>query len=102
MLSLISANPGASQRQIAETVMISQPNMAALMERLQVRGMLRREADPADRRLSLLYLTAEGERLHEKAAAQVEILEQEASRMLSAEDKQQLLRLLHKMIDCAG
>ncbi|KAF1049257.1 MAG: Transcriptional regulator HosA [Delftia tsuruhatensis] len=102
VLSLISANPGASQRQIAETVMISQPNMAALMERLQVRGLLRREADPADRRLSLLYLTAEGERLHEKAAAQVEILEQEASRMLSAEDKQQLLRLLHKMVDCAG
>src|SRR5260221_5446833 len=29
-----------------------------------------------------LYLTAEGERLHEEAAAQVEILEQEASRML--------------------
>ena len=46
VLSLISANPGASQRQIAETVMISQPNMAALMERLQVRGLLRREHGP--------------------------------------------------------
>ena len=32
-LSLIAANPGASQRQIADAVMISPPNMAALMDR---------------------------------------------------------------------
>ncbi|MFD2320439.1 MULTISPECIES: MarR family winged helix-turn-helix transcriptional regulator [Delftia] len=101
-LSLVAANPGASQRQIAEAVMISQPNMAALMDRLQTRGLLRREADPADKRLSLLYLTAEGDRLHQEAAVRVEILEQKASSMLSPEEKQQLLGLLHKMIDCAA
>jgi len=37
--------------------------------------------------------------LHESAAAQVQALEQQASAMLSAEEKQQLLKLLHKVID---
>ena len=98
-LSLIAANPGASQRQIADAVMISPPNMAALMDRMQSRGLLRRESDPADKRLSLLHLTPEGEQLHEEAAAQVQMLEQQASCMLSSEEEQQLLQLLRKMID---
>lgn len=98
-LSLIAANPGASQRQVADAVMISPPNMAALMERMHARGLLRRESDPADKRLSLLYLTAEGESLHARAAAQVELLEEQASSMLSSAEKQQLLALLRKMIE---
>ena len=66
---------------------------------MQSRGLLRRESDPADKRLSLLHLTPEGEQLHEEAAAQVQMLEQQASCMLSSEEKQQLLQLLRKMID---
>ena len=99
VLSLLAANPGASQRQVADAVMISPPNMAALMERMHARGLLRRESDPADKRLSLLYLTAEGESLHARAAAQVELLEEQASSMLSSAEKQQLLALLRKMIE---
>ena len=100
-LSLVAANPGASQRQVADAVMISPPNMAALMDKLQSRGLLRRESHASDKRLSLLYLTQGGEQLHAEAAAQVQKLELQASQMLSEPEKKQLLLLLRKMIEHA-
>ena len=99
VLSLLAANPGASQRQVADAVMISPPNMAALMERLQGRGLLRRESAEEDKRLALLFLTEQGAQLHARASDQVQQLEAQASSMLSAEEKQQLLTLLRKMIE---
>jgi DNA-binding MarR family transcriptional regulator len=97
-LSLVFENPGASQRQVADAVMISPPNMASLMERLEERGLLRRQQDPQDKRLYLLHLTDAGAQLHSQASSVVQNLEERASSMLTPDEKERLLELLAKVI----
>ncbi|MGN1056034.1 MAG: MarR family winged helix-turn-helix transcriptional regulator [Comamonas sp.] len=97
-LSLIADNPGASQKQIAEAIMISASNMTALMDKLLARELIRRESDAADKRLALLYLTDQGQALWTQACAEVQQLERQAWNMLTAQETQQLLQLLHKII----
>lgn len=98
VLSLLRANAPVSQRQLSDAVMISPPNMAALIDRLQERGLVRRDPHPDDRRLHALLLTPQGERLCADAEATVEALENRATAMLSPEEKRQLLSLLAKVL----
>src|SRR5262245_48932021 len=50
-------------REVAAEMACDSSNLTGITDRLEERGLVRREPDPQDRRVKLLVLTDEGERL---------------------------------------
>ena len=48
---------GLNQSELADILEIEKPTLGRLIDRLEDKGWLRREADPADRRSKRVYLT---------------------------------------------
>ncbi|MCQ9157070.1 MarR family winged helix-turn-helix transcriptional regulator [Acidomonas methanolica] len=57
LLSLLQNGEKRSQKELAALVKVEQPTMAQLLSRMGRDGLIRREADPDDRRSSLISLT---------------------------------------------
>ena len=57
MIAVVSRNPGATQRTIAEGLEVREITAGRLIDRLCEEGYLRREAHPGDRRAYQVYLT---------------------------------------------
>ncbi|MFK4065979.1 MarR family winged helix-turn-helix transcriptional regulator [Streptomyces sp. NPDC029674] len=60
-LSVLRRGP-AAMRVLAQTLSCDASNMTGLIDRLEKRGLVRREPSPTDRRVKNVLLTAEGER----------------------------------------
>lgn len=56
-------HPGMSQHDLARRLLVGRSNITMLLPQLEAQGALRREADPKDRRVMRIFLTAEGEAL---------------------------------------
>src|SRR5260370_38997316 len=56
-LTMLAAEPGLDQHQLAGRLAIDKMSMSNLADRLEARGLIARKLDPADRRLRTLYLT---------------------------------------------
>jgi DNA-binding MarR family transcriptional regulator len=76
VLTLIAANPGVSQIDLAAVLGADRATMMAVVDRLQNRGYLKRVPSRIDRRRQELYLTDEGEAM--RAEAEVLIWAHEA------------------------
>jgi DNA-binding MarR family transcriptional regulator len=61
-LAFINRNPGCALNELAEHVGLEAPSASKLVEHLVQRGLVKREADPADRRRVRLQLLARGQR----------------------------------------
>ena len=59
-LMLIGANPGITQREIADSLFFDAPNLASILGKLEKGGLVQRVRDPVDRRRAHLTLTAAG------------------------------------------
>lgn len=62
VLVVIEANPGLSQADLAERLGIERARLVRLLDRLEQRGLTRRQPSPSDRRSHALHLTREGQR----------------------------------------
>jgi MarR family transcriptional regulator, organic hydroperoxide resistance regulator len=62
-MSVIARRPGCRVYDIASELRITTGGTSKLVDRIEASGYCRRLANPADRRSSLLELTAEGERI---------------------------------------
>lgn len=51
---------GISQKELSEKSFKDQPTTARILDKLEQRGLIRRQADAEDRRVTLIYLTSEG------------------------------------------
>lgn len=56
-------HPGMSQHDLARRLLVGRSNITMLLPQLEAQGALRREADPKDRRVMRIFLTARGEAL---------------------------------------
>jgi len=95
ILSLVDANPGINQKRLGQTIRVSPPNLATLLDRMQADGLLERQRNPLDKRSHILVLTEAGRDLHakaEKAASRAE-----TAPGLSDDEQRELLRLLQKI-----
>lgn len=102
LLRALGAAQGDSQQAIAERLMIPPSRMVAHVDELEQRGLVRRRANPADRRSWSLHLTAKGRRLLERALQLAMALERELCADLSAAERAQLLELLGRVGARAG
>jgi DNA-binding MarR family transcriptional regulator len=56
---------GLSQRELAELLFKDKPTITRMLDKLDDRGLTRRQPDPRDRRIYRVYLTADGKALEE-------------------------------------
>ena len=62
-LQTVSSTPGIDQRTLARTIGFDTSTIAGVVDRLEARGLLQRNASPDDRRVRLLSLTPQGQAL---------------------------------------
>ena len=88
---------GQSQRELADKDLNDHPNITRLIDALVRQGYVRREADPRDRRRSLIYLTAEGETLMESLKPKIIETRRQVFAGVSAEEIEVLEQILQKI-----
>lgn len=88
---------------MAKHLQVSAPTATRAVDALVQKGLLCKERDPQDRRLVWLRLSDEGIRLLSlERAEHVKFLAQEADAKLSADEQDQLIALLNKLIPPAS
>jgi DNA-binding MarR family transcriptional regulator len=97
VLLILRATPGSRQQDIGEALGIQRPNLAAMIDGLEKRGLIRREINPADRRSHALSLTDEGLALLAEADAAHGRHEQRLSERIGEADTDALLPVLRRI-----
>ena len=96
VLSLLAQRGEMPQRELREALGVQAGSFSELAARLEERGFLTREQDPADRRRILLRLTDAG---RERAARDAQARDQELFCALNQEEQAELRALLQKIAD---
>lgn len=92
VLSAVADGQGHPMSEIAEHALMPAPTLTKLVDRMVAGNLVYRRPDPVDRRRVLLYLTARGRILHQRAAHRVH---SDQTRLLDAiGDRGELARLL--------
>ena len=87
---------------IAERMIEQAPGITRLLDRLEAKGLVRRERCPTDRRQVLCWLAPAGAALLAGLDATVEEADAAVVAGLGAEERRTLLRLLEKVRDVVG
>lgn len=77
----------------------AQSTVAGLVSRLEKKGLVEALSDPSDKRIKLVRLTKEGQRLHAVSRQMVVESEERLTALLSEEEQATLLSCLKKMWD---
>ncbi|WP_455569359.1 MarR family winged helix-turn-helix transcriptional regulator [Streptomyces venezuelae] len=94
-LTVLRRGP-AAMRALAETMTCDASNMTGIIDRLEKRGLVRREASASDRRVKNVVLTDEGERVTDAIRAKMHATHEGLDR-LSAQDRASLYTLLERV-----
>ncbi len=97
LLALVAENPGGTLARLAKALAVTAPNITAWVDRLEARGLLRRERSESDRRAQMLHATQKGKQLANTALTKLLKAEKEALKSLSSIEQTALLELLHKV-----
>lgn len=98
ILNALMDAPGTDQVSLAARVAFDAATFGSVIGRLENKGWVRREASPHDRRRKLLWLTLEGEKAVLTMAPQVAQVQALILQPLQAQEQQQLLGLLAKLV----
>ncbi|MFI0827958.1 MarR family winged helix-turn-helix transcriptional regulator [Streptomyces roseolus] len=94
-LTVLRRGP-AAMRTLAETMTCDASNITGIVDRLEKRGLVRREAGTSDRRVKNVVLTAEGERVADAIRAGMRTTQEGIDR-LDDQDRDRLRSLLERV-----
>jgi DNA-binding MarR family transcriptional regulator len=97
VLEVLHRNPGLRQAQAGEALGIKAANLVPLLNDLQARGFVRRDAVAGDRRSYALHLTVEGAAQLKRLQALVATHERRFAARLGPGGREQLLALLQRL-----
>jgi DNA-binding MarR family transcriptional regulator len=97
LLMLIVANGPLAPKRLAQALALSAPNLSMLLDRLQARGLLRRERSQVDRRSQNVLLTEAGECIARGSGVAAGPMEQALFERLSRAEHAMLIELLRKV-----
>ena len=98
MLNALMDEPGEDQITLASKVAFDAATSGAVIGRLESKGLLRRDADPQDKRRKLLSLTPAGEQMVVAMKTAVAQVQTKIMAPLAEGEAQELNRLLTKLI----
>lgn len=97
LLSLVDANPGISQIDLAQVYGLDKSTLSLAVTRLHKRGLVRRTRSADDGRYYGLWLTQSGSRLLADARAHVEAQEEAMDRVLRPGERARMLDMLKRI-----
>ena len=95
IMACLSDGDAMSLSQLSELTVIQLPTLTRVVRRLEQRGLLRRQADPADRRVALIGLTARG---RTQVAPLLDLARERQKRLLEGMDAAGLKSALQHLI----
>jgi DNA-binding MarR family transcriptional regulator len=98
ILNALLEDPGEDQVTLARKVAFDAATFGSVIGRLEARGWVRREADAADRRRKLLWVTPAGVEAAQKMKRAVGRVQQRILEPLAAGEREQLVRLLDRLV----
>lgn len=90
--------PGLRLKELAERLRIAPRSATEVVDQLAAKGLVERAAHPADRRATLLSLTAEGAQLRKQVLADRKREADEFFSVLEPQDRVDLARILGELI----
>ena len=97
ILDLLVENNGMSQQQLAGSLYIRPQSISEAIGILESRGYIRKEASPADRRVTLIHITDEGRAYAAVLAEERRQHAQQFFSVLTEEEKNSLMEILSKL-----
>lgn len=97
LLLLVLANGGVSPKRLGQALALTAPNLTLLLDRLEDRGLIRRERSETDRRSHNIVLTDAGRTLAQASADAADAMERELDDRLSRAERLMLIELLRKV-----
>lgn len=96
---LVIAGPGnVSQQEMAELCGLDPSSLVPVLDGMERRGLLQRQRNPKDRRVQWVQRTREGDRLFARALPRAQRAEARQLAELSADDQQQLIAAMRKLL----
>ncbi len=102
ILNALQERPGEDQITLAGRVALDAATLGSVINRLQARGLVRRESDPGDRRRKLLWLTPPGQALARQLMGPARRVQERLMAPLSPEDQARLVQLLERIVYTEG
>lgn len=102
ILSLIRENPGGSPAQLSKALGVTRPNITIWVDKLEQRGLIKRQKSVSDGRAQHLHTTDKGVALSLKATKLLLDGEREAFDTLTSVEQLMLTELLHKLARARG
>ena len=105
VVRVLGLSPGMSAGEMADVLHLHPSTLTGVLRRLVSSGLVRRQADPADARRSVLALTARGQRLNVPTAGTVEASVRGALQRISADNRgvaAEVLSLVAARLSAAG
>jgi len=94
VLTHLFRNDGITQSELADILEVEKPTLGRLLDRLEAKGWVRREADAADRRVKRVFLTEEIEPALRAMRAAAAEMRRDALAGLSAQEQQRFVDTL--------
>ena len=96
-LVAIRTHPEVDATRLSQLIAFDRSTLGSVLERLEAKGWILRAGSPSDRRVKLLRLTLEGERLLRQVEPAVRRVQQRLLEPLSPADRAAMLRLLAQL-----
>ena len=98
ILNLLRDFPeGCTQTQLSRKLITHRSNITGMVDRMEARGLLRRQADPSDRRVFHVVMTPKAEKLLEEVLPQYYESAEKLWKGISDEQSQLILESLNKL-----
>ena len=94
VLAQVGSAHGITQQELADRLLVTKGNISQLIDRMEGRGLLKRCQEG---RTNVLVLTEKGQQLYEETVPTQEQMIAEQFSSLTAEEAEQLLRILRKL-----
>jgi len=94
LLFFLQQNDGLSLTQISQGLMLENPTVTGLIDRLEKLGYVKRSDHPNDRRVYLVHLTEKGNKVANKALPIVKKLNEEIKKGYSKEEVENFKKVL--------
>lgn len=93
----LEREPGRSQNELAKELSIQKATLTVMLNRMEKTGLVRRESDARDQRISRIFLTDKGRGLLVRLQRTLDVLEEQAMKGFSEEEKQVMTELLARI-----
>lgn len=99
ILSLIGLNPGASQKDLADAVVLKKSALTKVVNEMEKSGLIERRKGSGDKRFNTLHLTPVGEAKRETMRVEMAKLQNRLLSALSQTERKELFRMLWRLTD---